>query len=106
MNTFAAVPCAVLVLVLIVAAAPAQASEELAKQKACLTCHAMDKKVVGPSFKDIAEKYKAEKDGDKKLAAKIRAGGSGVWGQIPMPANAAVNEAEALILAKWSLNPK
>ena len=104
MNTFAAVSCAVLVL--IVAAAPAQASEELAKQKACLTCHAMDKKVVGPSFKDIAEKYKAEKDGDKKLAAKIRAGGSGVWGQIPMPANAAVNEAEALILAKWSLNPK
>ena len=104
MNTFAAVSCAILVL--IVAAAPAQASEELAKQKACLTCHAMDKKVVGPSFKDIAEKYKAEKDGDKKLAAKIRAGGSGVWGQIPMPANAAVNEAEALILAKWSLNPK
>lgn len=106
MNTFAAVPCAVLVLVLIVAAAPAQSSEELAKQKACLTCHAMDKKVVGPSFKDIAEKYKAEKDGDKKLAARIRAGGSGVWGQIPMPANAAVNEAEALILAKWSLNAK
>lgn len=104
MNTFAAVSCAVLVL--IVAAAPAQASEELAKQKACLTCHAMDKKVVGPSFKDIAEKYKAEKDGDKKLAARIRAGSSGVWGQIPMPANAAVNEAEALILAKWSLNPK
>ena len=104
MNTFAAVSCAILVL--IVAAAPAQASEELAKQKACLTCHAMDKKVVGPSFKDIAEKYKAEKDGDKKLAARIRAGGSGVWGQIPMPANAAVNEAEALILAKWSLNPK
>lgn len=104
MNTFAAVSCAVLVL--IVAAAPAQASEELAKQKACLTCHAMDKKVVGPSFKDIAEKYKAEKDGDKKLAARIRAGGSGVWGQIPMPANAAVNEAEALILAKWSLNAK
>ena len=89
-----------------VAAAPAQASEELAKQKACLTCHAMDKKVVGPSFKDIAEKYKAEKDSDKKLAARIRAGSSGVWGQIPMPANAAVNEAEALILAKWSLNPK
>lgn len=90
-------------LAALIAAAPAVASEDLAKQKACLTCHAMQTKVIGPSFADIAAKYKTEKDADTKLAGKIRAGGSGVWGQIPMPPNAAVSEAEAKTLAKWVL---
>ncbi len=82
------------------------ASEDLAKQKACLACHQVDKKLVGPSYKDIAAKYKTDKDAEKKLAAKIRAGGVGVWGQVPMPANPAVSEAEAITLAKWVLAMK
>lgn len=87
-------------------AAPVFASEDLAKQKACLACHQADKKLVGPSYKDIAAKYKTDKDAEKKLAAKIRAGGVGVWGQVPMPANPAVSEAEAVTLAKWVLAMK
>jgi cytochrome c len=104
LKTLAAVSCAALVSLF--AATPALASDELAKQKACMACHAVSTKLVGPAFKDVAEKYKADKDADKKLAGKIRAGSSGVWGQIPMPANAAVNEAEALTLAKWVLAAK
>lgn len=88
-------------LAALLSTAPALASEELAKQKACLTCHATQTKIIGPSFADIAAKYKSDKDADTKLAIKIRAGGSGVWGQIPMPPNAAVSEAEAKTLAKW-----
>lgn len=81
----------------------AQASAELAKAKNCLACHAADKKVVGPSYQDVAAKYKADKDAAGKLAKKIREGGVGVWGQIPMPANPQVSEAEASTLAKWVL---
>lgn len=83
--------------------APAVASEDLAKQKACLACHAVDQKLVGPAYKAVADKYKSDKDAETKLAAKIRAGGVGVWGQIPMPANPAVSEAESKTLAKWVL---
>ena len=82
---------------------PVLANEELAKQKACLACHQIEKKLVGPAYNDIAAKYKADKDAESKLAAKIRAGSVGVWGQIPMPANPAVSEAEAKTLAKWVL---
>ena len=82
---------------------PAMASEELAKQKACLACHQVDKKLVGPSYLDIAAKYKTDKDAENKLAVKIRAGGVGVWGQIPIPANPAVSEAESKTLSKWIL---
>jgi cytochrome c len=85
-------------------AAPALASAELAKQKNCLACHAADKKLVGPAYKDIAAKYKADKNAQAALAKKIREGGVGVWGQIPMPANPQVNEQEAQTLAKWVLS--
>lgn len=84
----------------------ALANEELAKQKACLACHQVDKKLVGPAYKDVAAKYKSDKDAEGKLATKIRTGGVGVWGQIPMPANPAVSEAEAKALAKWVLAMK
>ena len=93
-------------LLSVLAAAPVMASEDLAKQKACLACHQIDKKLVGPSYTDIAAKYKTDKDAEKKLATKIRAGGTGVWGQIPMPANPSVSEAEAVTLAKWVLATK
>ena len=91
-------------LCLIAVSGSALASPELAKQKNCLACHAVDKKLVGPSYKDVAAKYKGDKDAVAKLAKKIREGGVGVWGQVPMPANPAVNEQEALTLAKWVLS--
>ena len=95
---------AVAVLGLAVASGPVFAQAELAKQKNCLACHATDKKLVGPSYKDVAAKYKADKDAAAKLAKKIREGGVGVWGQVPMPANPQVNEQEAMSLAKWVLS--
>lgn len=105
MKFIAAGSCAT-VLLSVLAVAPVMASEDLAKQKACLACHQIDKKLVGPAYKDIAVKYKADKDAEKKLAAKVRAGGTGVWGQIPMPANPSVSEAEAATLVKWILAMK
>jgi len=83
---------------------PAVASAELAKQKNCLACHAADKKLVGPSYKDVAAKYKADKNAPANLAKKIREGGVGAWGQIPMPANPQVSEQEAQTLSKWVLS--
>lgn len=83
---------------------PAIASAELAKQKNCLACHAVDKKLVGPAYKDIAAKYKADKNALPMLVKKVREGGVGVWGQIPMPANPQVNEQEAQTLVKWVLS--
>ena len=87
-------------------AASAFANPDLAKAKNCLACHAVDKKLVGPAYKDVAAKYAGDKDAAAKLAKKIREGGVGVWGQVPMPANPQVNEAEAATLAKWVLTLK
>ena len=84
-------------------AAPVLADEALAKSKNCMACHAIDKKLVGPAYKDVAKKYAGQKDAGDKLAAKIMKGGSGVWGAIPMPANAQVNDADAKKLAAWVL---
>ena len=86
-------------------AAPAFANQELAQKKNCMTCHALDKKVVGPAYKEVAAKYAKDKDAVKKLSEKIIKGGSGVWGPVPMPANA-VTPAEAETLAKWVLTVK
>lgn len=85
---------------------PALADEALAKAKNCLACHATDKKLVGPSYKDVAKKYAGDAKAADMLAAKIMKGGSGVWGAIPMPANPQVNEAEAKKLAAWVLSLK
>ena len=85
-------------------ALPAFASAELAGKKNCMACHATDKKLVGPSFKDIAAKYQA-KDVDA-LAQKILKGGAGVWGPVPMPANPQVSDAEAKELVRWILTVK
>jgi cytochrome c len=82
------------------------ASEQLAKEKNCLACHAVDNKLVGPGYKEVAAKYKGDKSAEDKLAQKIMKGGSGVWGQIPMPANPQVSAAEAKTLAKWVLSLK
>lgn len=87
-------------------ASPAMASPELAQQKTCMACHALDRKVVGPSYKDVSAKYAGQKDAADKLADKIVKGGVGVWGAVPMPANPKVSPAEAKQLAAWILTIK
>ncbi len=82
---------------------PAQASDELAKKYMCLTCHTVDKKLVGPSYHDVAVKYKGDKGAEAKLAEKIKKGGVGAWGQIPMPPNDKVPDADLNALVKWVL---
>jgi cytochrome c len=82
------------------------ANAQLAEKKNCLACHQTDKKLVGPSYKDVAAKYAGQKDAGAKLAEKIQKGGTGVWGQIPMPANPQVNAEEAKTLANWILTVK
>ena len=88
------------------AAAPAFAQADLAQKKNCMACHAVDKKVLGPAYKDVAAKYAGQKDAVDKLAAKVVKGGTGVWGNIPMPANPQVNDAEAKQLVQWILTVK
>ncbi len=89
--------------------APAFADTALATAKNCMACHAVDKKMVGPSYKDVAGKYASDKDAVKMLAEKIQKGstpGKGNWGAVPMPANPQVNEAEATKLAAWVMSVK
>jgi cytochrome c len=88
-------------LLALAAALPAAASEDLAKKHACTACHAMDKKVVGPSFKEIANKYRGNPKSEAMLADKVKKGGVGVWGQVPMPPNASVPDADIKALVKW-----
>ncbi|MCX7206122.1 MAG: c-type cytochrome [Proteobacteria bacterium] len=78
---------------------------DLARAKNCLACHAADKKIIGPAYKEVAAKYKGDANAVTKLADKIKKGGSGVWGTMPMPPNA-VSDAEAKDLAKWVLSSK
>ncbi|MCV2371283.1 c-type cytochrome [Roseateles oligotrophus] len=90
-----------------IALAPsAFANAELAQKKNCMACHAVDKKIVGPAYKDVAAKYAKDKEAVAKLADKIVKGGSGVWGPVPMPANAQVSADEAKTLAAWVLAAK
>jgi len=86
--------------------APVLADQALATAKNCMSCHALDKKLVGPSYKDVATKYAGNASAADLLATKIIKGGSGVWGAIPMPANPQVNETEAKKLAAWILSTK
>jgi cytochrome c len=88
------------------ASMPALASADLAQKKNCMACHAVDKKLIGPGYKDVAAKYAGQKDAADKLAEKIVKGGVGVWGQVPMPANPQVSTAEAKTLATWILTVK
>jgi cytochrome c len=86
------------------AAWPALASPQLAQSKNCAACHQMEAKAIGPSYKQIAQKYTANPDTVAMLATKIVKGGQGVWGPVPMPANGQVSEAEARTLASWILS--
>jgi cytochrome c len=84
----------------------AAADEALAKAKNCMSCHALDKKVVGPSYKDVAKKYAGQAGADAKLVDKVKKGGSGVWGTVPMPPNPAVSDADLKKLVAWILSQK
>lgn len=82
------------------------ADEALAKAKTCMACHAVGKKLVGPSFKDVAAKYNKDAGAADKLAVKIQKGSSGVWGAVPMPPNPSVSADDAKKLATWILTVK
>lgn len=100
-----AIYVALLAVAGVAVAGQAAADEALAKAKNCMTCHALDKKLVGPAYKDVAAKYKGQADAVAKLATKIKTGGKGVWGEIPMPPNP-VSDDEAKKLATWVLSAK
>jgi len=86
--------------------APAVADPALAQAKNCMACHATDRKLVGPSYKDVAKKYAGSASAADMLTTKIIKGGAGAWGAVPMPANPQVSEAEARRLAAWILATK
>ncbi len=88
---------------LLVLSAPALASTELASKNACMGCHAVANKILGPSYQEVAKKYAGQKDAQAALAKSIKAGGAGKWGQIPMPAQPQLSEADAAKLAAWIL---
>lgn len=87
-------------------APPAWADQALAQSKACMACHTIDKKRVGPAFKDIAARYAGQPDAAAQLATKISQGSRGTWGAVPMPSNPGVSEADAKKLAVWVLQQK
>jgi cytochrome c len=101
MKTFALLAAAAAI-----AATPALASEELAKKNACTACHAIDKKLVGPAYKEVAKKYKGDAKAEAMLAEKVKKGGVGNWGQVPMPPNANVKDEDVKTLVKWILSLK
>jgi cytochrome c len=88
------------------ASTAAMADLKLATDKNCMACHSVEKKVVGPGYKEIAVKYAGRGDAVDYLAGKITKGGANAWGPIPMPANAQVNAAEAKTLATWVMSLK
>jgi cytochrome c len=105
-KQLAAILTAFTALAALLLSTPAIADLKLATDKNCMSCHSVEKKVVGPGYKDIGAKYAGQKDAVDMLAGKIQKGGAGVWGPIPMPANAQVNAAEAKTLATWVMSLK
>lgn len=96
----------ILIANLALVATSAFADDALLKKNNCIACHAADKKLVGPSYKAVADKYRGQSGAADKLAKKIRAGGAGVWGAIPMPPHPQVSEADAKKMATYILNTK
>lgn len=85
---------------------PAGANEALAKKYACLACHSVDKKLVGPAYKDVAAKYRNDPGAAARLVGKVKKGSQGTWGQVPMPPNSAVPDADVKTLVQWILSLK
>lgn len=94
--------CAVALVTSLAPAVAAPPSDVLAKY-ACSGCHAIDKKLVGPAFAEVADKYKTQKDARDHLSTRIRSGGSGLWGPVPMPPQAAITDAELGVVVDWLL---
>jgi len=90
----------------ILTAGNSTASEKIAQSSGCMTCHTTDRKVIGPSFKEIAAKYRNDKSAEANLKKKIKAGGSGVWGTTPMPPNAHVKDDDIKAMVQWILTLK
>ena len=84
----------------------ASADQALAQKNACMSCHGVDKKIVGPAFKDVAKKYAGDKTALTKLIAKVKAGGKGVWGDVPMPPNPQVKDEDVKKIVEWVLSNK
>lgn len=104
MKTCILTIAAVAALMLVSQANAADAAETLAQKNGCLACHSIDKKVLGPSYKDVAAKYKGDKTAEAKLISKVKLGGSGVWGPIPMPAHSPqVKDADIKTIIQWIL---
>jgi cytochrome c len=86
-------------------AVDADAAKALAQKSGCLACHSVDKKIIGPAYKDVAAKYKGNKDAEAMLIAKVKKGGSGVWGPMPMPANSPqVKDDDIKTMVEWILS--
>jgi cytochrome c len=90
----------------LMAAGAAQANEKLAQSSGCMTCHGVDKKIIGPSYKEIAAKYRNDKGAEASLIKKVKAGGKGVWGDTPMPPNAHLKDDDIKTLVVWVLSQK
>lgn len=88
------------------ASLPAGADEALAKKYGCFACHAVDRKLVGPSYRDVAAKYAGDSAAAARLAEKVKKGSQGVWGQVPMPPNPSLPDADVQALVKWVLSRK
>ncbi len=84
----------------------ASADQALAQKNACMSCHGVDKKIVGPAFKDVAKKYAGDAKAEEMLIAKVKTGGKGVWGQVPMPPNPQVKPEDAKKIVEWVLSLK
>jgi cytochrome c len=107
MNSRLLTACAGIALAAAMLASPAaMADEALLKSKGCTACHANDKKLVGPAYKDVAAKYKGDAAAPAKLAEKVKKGGSGVWGPVPMPPNAAVKDDDIKTMVTYILAMK
>lgn len=90
-------------LAMSLASTPVHANLALAQKNACMACHSVDKKLVGPAYQEVAKKYAGQKDAVAQVAASIKKGGSGKWGAVPMPPQAALSDADAQALATWIL---
>ena len=100
-------PCfAACAVAMMIVAGAAHASEKLAQSSGCMTCHGVDKKVIGPGFREIAAKYSGDKGAEAALFQKVKAGGKGVWGEMPMPPNAHVKDDDIKALVRWALSLK
>lgn len=87
-------------------AGAAQANEKLAQASGCTACHSVDKKLIGPSYKDVAAKYRGNKGAEAELIKKVKAGGKGEWGEIPMPPNAHVKDDDIKAVVQWIMTIK